>query len=385
MEKIKVIADRCAEYSLYILLFFIPISKAAIEIFFTLALLAFLIKKALEPDFRFLKNPAHFFLLLFCGFCALSLFNSGTSIHTSLVALFFKWLEYIAIFIIAEDTLNTPGRLRNAIAILLMAGGLVGLDGVFQKFTGVDFLRQRSLVGGRVTAAFKNPNDFSAYLTPILLLIISVLFSRHLKRHHKRILFSLWNLLVVCLILTSSRGAWLGLFIGLFLLTFLSKKFKALIPLIFVLAVIFISIPVLRMRIEHSFLPGGDSERIPLAHTAWEMIKENPFLGKGLGASEQSAHNNYLQIWVEAGVFSLLSFLAFLGVLLSRAIKAFKEDDDFFVLGFLCGIFVFLVHSFFDTQLYSLQLAVLFWSMCGILSALINPLARIPGLSPVDE
>jgi len=53
-------------------------------------------------------------------------------------------------------------------------------------------------------------------------------------------------------------------------------------------------------------------------------------------------------------------------------IKVFKKSQDFILLGLICGIFGFLVHSFFDAHFYSLQLSVFFWSMAGIAQALAN-------------
>jgi len=380
-EKVRIILDRCIEYLLYVMIFFIPISIAAIEIFFGLTLFCFLIKKILRPDFKFVKNPTHFFLFLFFGFCAFSLFNSGVYFSKSLRVLFSKWLEYILIFIIVGETLNTPKRLRNAIFILLATSGLIAADGIFQQFRGIDFLRQRILVDGRMTATFQNQNDFAAYLVPVVLLSISLVFSSQVKKQYRWIPLFLGILLGVCLILTFSRGAWLGFLVGLFLLAFLSKEIKVSIFFICIFLV-FISIPVLRQRVSYTFLPGGDAQRISIAWTAWSMIKENPLFGKGLGTfmdyfSQYAtipgvyyAHNCYLQIWAESGIFSLLSFLGFLGILLSKGIKIFKKNQNFILLGLICGISGFLIHSFFDTQLYSLQLAVLFWIIMGLIVTL---------------
>jgi hypothetical protein len=48
-----------------------------------------------------------------------------------------------------------------------------------------------------------------------------------------------------------------------------------------------------------------------------------------------------------------------------------KEDDLGILLGGLIGgLFGFLVASFFDVHLYSLQLSVLFWMMLGVAVAL---------------
>jgi len=386
-DKAVIFLDRSIEYLLYALIASIPISNAAIEISFSLALVAFLIKKVLKPDFRFVKNLPHLFVLLFFGFCTLSLFNSGEFLNKSLRALFSKWLEYILIFILAEDTLNTPKRLRNAAFILLAVSALIGIDGIVQQFRGIDFLRQRILIS-RISATFQNQNNFSAYLVPILLLVTSLVFSPQLKKQFRFILFFLWSLLGVCLIFTFTRSAWLGFLIGLVLMLFLSRKIKIAIPLICVFIIILISIPALRQRLTYTFQPGGDEARLALSYSALEMIKENPLLGKGLGtfmdhfpkypASKALikhggyyAHNCFLQIWAEIGLFGLLSFLLFIGAVLYKGIRIFwgnqlPGQSQAVLLGLICAIFGFLVHSFFDTQLYSLQLSALFWFLLGI-------------------
>ena len=155
-EKMIVIADRVVEYSLYGLIFFIPISTAAIEIFASLAILAFMVKKILQPKFIFRDSPlrgqslllAHLFLLSFFVFCGLSLLNSGIYLKKSLEALVFKWAEYILIFLIVEDTLANRQRIRNAVAILLAVGSVVAIDALSQQFFGWEFLRGRQMRGG---------------------------------------------------------------------------------------------------------------------------------------------------------------------------------------------------------------------------------------------
>ena len=81
------------------------------------------------------------------------------------------------------------------------------------------------------------------------------------------------------------------------------------------------------------------------------------------------AHNCYLQIWAETGIFSLLAFILFFSLILYKGIRAYRKNSNPFLLGLICGLFGFLVHCFFDIHLYSLQLAFLFWLMLGSLVA----------------
>ena len=164
-EKVYLVADRCAEYFLYCLIFFIPISTAAIGILFVFAYLCFLIKKCIRPDFTFVKNYPHFFLLLFYAFCALSLVHSTGYFKTSFIAFFFKWGKYILIFLMVEDIMRDARKVKNCVIIFLSVSAIMGIDALSQKFLGFEFMRQRPVIRTNnglyaVTAAFKHFNAF---------------------------------------------------------------------------------------------------------------------------------------------------------------------------------------------------------------------------------
>ena len=380
-EKIALIADKMTEYSLYAVAFFIPISIGMVESFVCFLLLGFIIKKIILPDFSFIKSRINFFLLIFLIFCGLSLLNSGSDIDKSLNALFFKWGQYILIFFMVQDTLVSGKRIRNTLAILISVGCLVALDGFSQRFIGWEFFRgkQIGLINENlkaVTGPFKHYNSLAAYLVCILTLFISVIPAK--KREGKVIYLAislLLFLLVGCLFLTFSRGAWVGFLFACLLMLLLSRRWKIILPLLgfFMLALL---APGIRERVL-----GGDSGRFSVWSGACGMIKEHPFFGVGIGTfmsnfskytkglGVQYAHNCYLQIWAETGIFALLSFLGFVIAILSQGIKSFIKTHDYIALGLSCAIFGFLAHSFFDNHLYSLQLAVLFWFLAGMLMA----------------
>jgi O-antigen ligase len=376
------------EYSLYGIIFFLPISKAIIEVLFIFALAGFLGKKIIKPDFEFLKSKFNLFLLLFILFGAFSLFNSGLLFKKSLIALFFKWGKYILLFITFQGSITTKDKIKNVTIIFLVSAALVGLDGIFQRFTGFDFFRHKEAVdmGNGVyalRAAFNNYNSLAAYLVVVLSLVVALIIGA--KDRIKRIvLWFLLTILGVSFLFTFSRGGWVGFAFGLLLIAVLSRRSKRVVLFMAVfLAVIFI-IPAIKERFMFIFKPGGDANRYINWQIAWNMIKEHPLLGKGIGTFMDYfphdktwvivgyAHNCFLQIWAETGIFSLASFVLFLSALFIEAGKAFIKTKDLLLLGLLAGLFGFSVHSFFDTHFYSLQLAYLFWSMAGILASLIK-------------
>lgn len=389
-EKWVKFLDYLIEYSLYIMIIQIPISKAGIEIFACLAIAAFCVKKILAPDFKFLVKSINFPLFCFIAFNILSLINSGPYFKKSLIALLFKWGEYFIIFFAIEDTFHNQKRIRNAVFILLSIGILISIDGLSQYFLGMEFLRHRNLMtiaqgNYAITAAFNHYNDFGAYITIILLMMLS-LFISNKKWFGKLAYVPALVLIETCLLLTFSRGSWMGFILGLFLMLLISRKYKELTFICGIFIFTFIALPgtkTMIARLNFILQAGGDADRLIVWKTAFGMIKENPFLGKGIGTFmdyfskrsnliPQYAHNCFLQIWTETGIFSLLSFISFITVLLLRGIAAFKKTNNFILLGILCGLLSFAAHSFFDTDLYSLQLAVLFWAITGILAAMLN-------------
>lgn len=380
-EKVEQILDASVAYLLYAMIFFIPISKAIIEVLFTLAAVLFIIKKIIKPDLKFLKDNIYLFILLFIIFNALSLINSGVYLDKSLHALFLKWCKYIFVFVVTVNTLNSKKRLENAVLVIFVISTLIGVDAIIQRFSGIDFFRHRTLISGKVTASFENPNSFGVYLVPVLLFVTALVFQPTPKRNKLFIVF-LMVILGRALILTFARGAWFSFSLGLIFLAAISRQAKKYIPIIAIWIFLLLLIPATQQRIFKIFLRQGDADRIALWLTSLRMIRDNPFLGKGIGtymahfreyadiSGIYYAHNCFLQIWAEGGIFSLFAFLLFVGLIMYRAMKALRENTNFLLLGFACGLFGYLVNSFFDTSLYSLQLAFLFWLMLGLLAAL---------------
>lgn len=374
------------EYALYGLLFFFPISNALVESFVGLAVFGFVGRKIIKPDFKYLKFWPNILLLLFLFFSALSLFNSGY-LSKSLNALFGKWMQYLGICVILQDSIIYNQKItKRAMMVFLLGASLAVLSGLSQYFLGIEFLRNKALYSidhgahYAMTSSFIHYNNFGAYLVAPLSLALALLLGKSSfgLKTAGLLIFSIFSTLAI--ILTFSRGSWLAIFIAVIFISIISRKnLKYLIPIFLAVIIMLFLLPIFQER-----LLRGDNSRFRFWLAAWKMINQHPFFGVGLGTfmanfpqyeknlSASYAHNCYLQIWAESGIFSLISFVVFVSSFIYLSVKKFFLFKDFLLLGLLSGAVGFLVHSFFEVNLYSLRLAILFWVWVGLILALIS-------------
>ncbi|MBU2541433.1 MAG: O-antigen ligase family protein [Candidatus Omnitrophica bacterium] len=396
------VCDIVMEYALYGLIFFLPISKAFIEIFASLAILAFIVKKIISKSFV-VHTPLNKFIFVYLAVCILSIIFS-TNVQISARAFFFKLLENVLIFFIVAETINSKKKMNIILIVLMFSAALICADGIFQFFTHIDFLRHRPWPYGakpftlHIKGPFASSNDFAAYLAPLAILSLSLFFHRF-KKLSARIFSKFFPiLLLICLFMSLSRGAWVGLFMGVFFLGFFVNK-KSFLKFILSMLIAFILLwqflPQDKWNEINRFNlagPGGRDRRI-LSKISLEMFSGRPMFGLGLGTymynferfnydkkayrwGASYAHNCYLQMAAETGLFGLFSFLLLLIILFYKSIKRLKKIELGFgrslSVGLLAALFTYLIHSIFDTNLYNLDIGMLFWYLLGLSQANIN-------------
>ena len=116
------------------------------------------------------------------------------------------------------------------------------------------------------------------------------------------------------------------------------------------------------------------------------MIKDYPVLGVGLNAYSIAGkeykkeyqidwggypHNCYLQMAAEIGIMGVMIFIFLIYKVFREAECFYRQSQDPFVKavlwGGLAGMTAYLVHSIFDTTMYSAALGILLWLLIGII------------------
>jgi O-antigen ligase len=388
-ERLINIIDKVAFFFFIVLVFFLPISKAAIESSFGFIFLMFIIRMLLKrPTYKeiqiFFKNRINLSLLIFYVCIGLSLIISGPLFKKSLHAWIFKWGEGFLLFYFAQIFLRWK-HIKILLSVFIFSTFIICIDGLYQKISGIDFMRGFDVIKtenfAAIRASFSHYNDFASFIVAMFFINCGILL--YIRKFWLKLVLALLSLLIVVnLLFTYSRAAWVSFLVVCLLLVMFSpdKKTKLLLAsfmAIFILGVI--GMPSLRERFLLIVRRGGAAGRFEMWKAAILMFKDSPLLGKGLGTfmdylpkysnlGSQYTHNCYLQILAETGLLGLVSFLWFLGEIITRCYKRLIKNFDILFLGVFLGFLAFLIHSFFDTQLYSLKLSILFWLLASFLA-----------------
>ncbi|NTU69727.1 hypothetical protein HGB13_02815 [bacterium] len=228
----------------------------------------------------------------------------------------------------------------------------------------------------RIQSTFPGALQYGSYLMFIILLFIASL--TRLKSKARIGLIVLLFFALIALLATYTRGALIGLGVGIFLTflvntknkkRFLIYSFATLIGSVLVLIALF-KIPTVQILILHGEIVNGSILGSSTAHLAAFIngvgsVVTN-FMGYGLGvvgpASKLSiqpvmTENWYLQLGIELGLLGVIIFTIIIGFFIKYLLSLYneaKDDQKFLYLGVLasfvalCFINLFL-HSFADT------------------------------------
>ena len=301
------------------------------------------------------------------------------------------------------ECFNSRERLKKFLTVFFASASVVSLSGLYQSFFGRDLIFGHIAYDGRISSSFRAHNDFGAYLILVIPVLLSLtIFPWWEKKNAsdktnglgiffenpkiKIWLFLLLSLTLYDVGLTFSRGAWLGLIVSLIIFGARNRQILKILALIFVCSFIFVLIAkdprFIFKDLKEIFIDNG---RIYYWKEATNIIQHYLIFGAGLNAYSLVGrdykitwggypHNCYLQMAAETGLVGLAAFIWMLIVLFRNSFKISDRMESFslkIVLnGFLIGLLGFLIHSFFDTVLYSVQLSSLMWIYMGVIVAI---------------
>ncbi|HEY9875443.1 MAG TPA: IctB family putative bicarbonate transporter [Candidatus Obscuribacterales bacterium] len=325
-----------------------------------------------------------------------------------------KLTLYLLVFALMARVLRSP-RLRSwLITLYLHVALIVSVYGLRQWFFGADALAtwvdptSPLAKTTRVYSYLGNPNLLAAYLLPAIALSIAAIFAWR-SWVPKALALTMVVVNSACLVLTFSRGGWIGflLIVGVFLVllflwwsihlppfwrTWSLPLLLGSFALVLILAIVFVD-PV-RDRVFSMFAGRKDSSnnfRINVWAGVIEMIRDRPLIGIGPGNSAfnkiyplfqvsprysaLSAYSILLEIAVETGFIGLSCFLWLLIVTFNQGVRhlarlrRFANPEGFWLMGAIAAMVGLLGHGLFDTVWYRPQVNTLWWLMVALVAS----------------
>jgi len=285
---------------------------------------------------------------------------------------------------------------KKSTRFLLFAGiiavSIAALFGIFQFTQGVsvppNWLDKDTEVGigTRAFSFLGSPNAFAGYCILFAPIVLSYFFKDKLKLTHKTIFIFLFLTIIVGMMSTLTRSAWIAFIPSLILFGILIKKTKIVIPIVLLIVVMTFSVAPLRQRFLNLFSEqyqekseiGGRTYRWNLAMT---IFAENPVLGRGPGSYGGATAYRYQEfsgLYVDNYYLEILSNYGFLGFLVftwlileivklfTVSIKNSTENDKILIIGIFCGFIGFMIHNFTENLWEVIPLSVTLWFLIGL-------------------
>lgn len=298
----------------------------------------------------------------------------------------------VSLFLIIRSRLKDRYENFNIINYLLVTSLVVSCFGIFQFYVlapvNPDWLDQDLYrnISSRAFSTLYNPNVLGSYL----ILIVSIAFTgfEFSTGKYKKLLLALVAVAgSLCIALTFSRGAWLGLAVSLLIIFIFSKRKRYILIMLGAAALLMLpELKTIISRINLDFLSSDSSNvyRWYLWKTAINTFLEHPFFGGGIGSFGffipahfkapgyliSHAHNIYLQLLAETGIFGFTAFLGYIINAMYICYKVFRHSScrqtRSICLGVLASSAGVLVHGAVDATLYLPQFSIFVWILIAV-------------------
>jgi len=285
----------------------------------------------------------------------------------------------IGLVFLLPEILRTPARLRHAAGALLVGGFMTSAYGIIYYLNDPS-TRLGGFIGFYMTTA--------GVLLQIGLLGTAILFTRGIGGRLAWIARIALPVLLAALVLTDTRGAWIGLFAGLFTLLLFAGRRLAAVPVL--LAIFFVAVPG---KPRETALSSFDlrhprnRERLFMWKAGLAILRDHVWTGVGLAGMERvyeeyrdprsderppHLHSVPIHILASMGILGFAAWLFLVGAFLAwmvRALPVAKRGPPIaraLLFGALAVWIGFLVNGLFEWNLGDVEVVTLLWAVVAL-------------------
>lgn len=390
------------EFGLFCIVFAAPIAPTmAMAALSMLTLFALIVKSIITPDFKWHFDGLGFLIMVFIAVYLIAGITSFAPKKS--LSIWVIYLVFASAYFIVINLINNKKQLGNLLTLFVVSGLLVCLYGIAQYVFGWDTAQawmdeeMFTDIKMRIYSTLGNPNVLGEYILLVLPASIGLMWTR--KGALQKIVYAGISVaMFAALILTFSRGCWLGLIAAAAIfITFAAGKLWGLA---------LIALPVLPAILPESiinrFTSIGDmkdsstSYRVYIWMGTLAMIRDFWVSGIGMGSEAFTeiypfysysgivaphSHNLFLQIIVESGVGGIAVFLLILIMFLKKMMTGWQyggkgNSASVMITALSAGVCGFLLQGMFDNCFYNYRVLLVFWCVIGMAAACVKVLKK---------
>ena len=344
-----------------------------------------------DKNLRIPSSPVHTYIGLFAFVFMIATLTSVT-IRGSLIPGLFT--VFIALFtLVFSGSITSKKQIETTVKLFVAVGAAVSAYGIYQYF----FYNPASAgawidndmfsdITNRVYATLENPNVLGEYLLLIIPFAAACLLTA--KTWPRRFFYLvLLALMLVCMMFTSSRGAWLGLLLAVAILVIMLDARLLLVGIV-ALVVLYFALPdwiIGRFTSIGDMSDSSTSYRVFIWLGTIAMLKDYWFCGIGPGntafnlvypaysfntVKAPHAHNLYLQLLCDTGIIGLILFLLVILSFYRTVFSAFSRVRDratkIHLAAAAASIGGFLLQGMTDYSFYNPRVTLFFWVVVAL-------------------
>lgn len=344
------------------------------------------LKVLITPDMTLKYFRSNVWVLLFIIVIIISAVTSISleeSINIALVMIAFAMAYFIII-----NTVETKKQFKFILYMFVIAAGLSAIYGIQQYIFG-DVYSQAWLdedmfedIKMRVYSTFENPNVYGEYLI-LAIPIAASMFWTEKGFWKKSLLLGITGITLLAMVLTFSRGCWLGILFSLAILAVIIDRRFIILGIIALMLMPF----VLPDTIINRFMSIGNmsdsstSYRVYIWMGTLAMLKDYWISGIGLGETSFNtiyplysynnieaphSHNLYLQIISQFGILGLIVFMGIVYNFYKDTIISMLKEKNIVLAGIIAGSLGFFLESMFDYTWYNYRVILIFWMVIAL-------------------
>lgn len=303
-------------------------------------------------------------------------------------------VEPVLIYFVVVNTMKSPQSQKLLRYAFLALIAFVSVVAIFQAAHVVNVPEPyASQHPRRVTSIFSFPTAIGKLLAPLIAFCLAYCYFAFFSL--KKNISTGWAyalpvlLGIASLFFSVNRGALIGVALATAFVVLLAKHFKTIAVVSLVVVIAAFAIPQANQYLAKVFDRQDTSTdvRVVMWKGTLRLIEAHPVFGAGLGGFP-TLYNTYrdashvelfpnpdqliLTLWAEMGLFGLIVFLIIMGVWVRICVGLLKDHhrySDGWMVGAagIAALIAFFAHGMLDTPYFKNDLAIIFWTLFGLL------------------